>query len=117
MTDGFRLPARYILHMVGPKNGESPTLLQFCYVRALDKAVTLGAKSIAFPCISTGAWGFDPHVAASTALGTVKRWLASRDNQSKLDRIVFALNAQGEEELYHSFGLRSSRLQGNQTRA
>ena len=60
----------------------------------------MGAKSIAFPCISTGAWGFDPHVAARTALGTVKRWLASRDNQSKLDRVVFALYAQGEEELY-----------------
>ncbi len=62
LTPGFRLPARFILHTVGPvwrggQQGE-PELLASCYRRSLDLAVGQGVKTIAFPCISTGLYGY-----------------------------------------------------------
>ena len=75
-TPGFRLPARWIIHAVGPRwrggdNGE-PEALASCYRRSLEVADELGAKSVAFPAISTGIYGYPPEEAASIAVDTVR---------------------------------------------
>ena len=75
-TPGFALPARWIIHAVGPRwrggdNGE-PELLASCYRRSLEVADELGATSVAFPAISTGIYGYPPDDAARVAVDTVR---------------------------------------------
>jgi len=74
-TPGFRLPARWIIHAVGPRwqgggRGEA-RLLASCYRRALEVAAELGARSIAFPAISTGIYGYPREEAARVAVETL----------------------------------------------
>lgn len=71
-TAAYRLPCRWVIHTVGPvwhggERGE-PALLASCYARSLEVADQLGAKSLAFPLISTGAFGYPIDMAARTAL-------------------------------------------------
>jgi O-acetyl-ADP-ribose deacetylase (regulator of RNase III) len=75
-TPGFRLPARWIIHTVGPvwrdgKHGEPETLAS-CYRRSLEVADELGARSVAFPAISTGIYGYPPALAAQVAVSTIR---------------------------------------------
>jgi O-acetyl-ADP-ribose deacetylase (regulator of RNase III) len=75
-TPGFRLPARWVIHAVGPvwhggHRGE-PDLLASCYRRSLQVADELGARSVAFPAISTGAYGFPRELAARIAVETIR---------------------------------------------
>jgi len=75
-TPGFRLPARWIIHTVGPiwrggHHGE-PELLASCYRRALQVAGELGCGSVAFPAISTGVYGFPRELAAKIAIDTLR---------------------------------------------
>ena len=75
-TPGFGLPARWIIHAVGPRwaggtKGEAE-LLASCYRRALEVADELGARSVAFPAISTGIYGYPPEEAARIAVETVR---------------------------------------------
>lgn len=75
-TDGFRLPARWIIHTVGPRwrggdDGEADTLAS-CYRRSLEVADQLGATSVAFPAISTGIYGFPPDEAARVAVRALR---------------------------------------------
>jgi O-acetyl-ADP-ribose deacetylase (regulator of RNase III) len=75
-TDGFALPARWIIHAVGPRwrgggHGEAE-LLASCYRRALEVASELGARSIAFPAISTGIYGYPAEEAATIAVETIR---------------------------------------------
>jgi len=75
ITRGYRLPARYVIHTVGPvwaggiANEEE--LLARCYARSLEIAAAHGLASIAFPAISTGVYHFPPDLAARIAVGTV----------------------------------------------
>jgi O-acetyl-ADP-ribose deacetylase (regulator of RNase III) len=74
-TRGHRLPARWVIHTVGPvwrggTEGE-PEVLASCYRRCLDVAVELGARSLAFPAISTGVYGYPPEAAAEVAVGAI----------------------------------------------
>jgi O-acetyl-ADP-ribose deacetylase (regulator of RNase III) len=75
-TPGFNLPARWIIHTVGPiwKGGMSDeaTLLASCYRRSLEVAAELGAASVAFPAISTGVFGYPPAEAATLAVNVVQ---------------------------------------------
>jgi O-acetyl-ADP-ribose deacetylase len=76
VTDGFDLPARHIIHTVGPvwqggTAAESETLAS-CYRSALAVADEVGARSIAFPAISTGVFGYPPGLAAEVAVTTVR---------------------------------------------
>jgi O-acetyl-ADP-ribose deacetylase (regulator of RNase III) len=87
-TPGFRLPARWIVHAVGPRyrdgrHGE-PELLASCYRRALEVADEVGARSVAFPAISTGIYGYPPDEAASIAVETLR----SADTRVGLVRLV-----------------------------
>lgn len=74
-TPGFRLPARWIIHTVGPvwRNGEhdESSLLTSCYVTTLSVADEIGARSIAFPAISTGVYGYPRQPAARIAVATI----------------------------------------------
>jgi O-acetyl-ADP-ribose deacetylase (regulator of RNase III) len=75
-TPGFSLPARWIIHTVGPvwrggKQGEEE-LLASCYRRCLAVADQLGARSLAFPAISTGVYGYPRRAAAETAVATLR---------------------------------------------
>lgn len=76
-TKGYRLPAKWIIHAVGPvwsggNRGEEAKVAS-CYVRSLEIADELGAKSIAFPAISTGAYRFPTDRAAEIAVGALRR--------------------------------------------
>jgi O-acetyl-ADP-ribose deacetylase (regulator of RNase III) len=87
-TAGFRLPARWVIHTVGPvwsggKRGE-PELLASCYRRSLEVADELGIRSVAFPAISTGAYGFPGQLAAEIAVNTVR----SANTEVELVRLV-----------------------------
>ena len=76
LTKGYRLPARYIIHTVGPvwrggKNGE-PELLASCYRRSMQLAAQNGIHTLAFPAISTGIFGYPIDQAAKIAIETVR---------------------------------------------
>ncbi len=80
-TPGFALPAKWIIHAVGPRwrgggHGEAE-LLASCYRRSLMVAAELGARSIAFPAISTGIYGYPAAEAAAIAVATIRTVLAS----------------------------------------
>jgi O-acetyl-ADP-ribose deacetylase (regulator of RNase III) len=75
ITKGYRLPARFVVHTVGPvwrggTHGE-PALLAACYRRSLEVAASKGVTSIAFPSISTGIYGYPIELAAEIAVNTV----------------------------------------------
>jgi O-acetyl-ADP-ribose deacetylase len=75
-TPGFRLPARWVIHAVGPvwhggERGEAEQLAS-CYRRSLEIADQIGARSVAFPAISTGIYGYPAEQAARIAVGTVR---------------------------------------------
>jgi O-acetyl-ADP-ribose deacetylase (regulator of RNase III) len=75
-TPGFALPARWIIHTVGPvwRGGahDEPELLKSCYQRCLEVADEIGARSVAFPAISTGVYGYPGQAAATTAVTVVR---------------------------------------------
>jgi O-acetyl-ADP-ribose deacetylase len=78
-TTAGRLPARYVIHAVGPVwhgggHGE-PELLASCYRRAIEVAAGLGCRSVAFPAISTGIYGYPVERAAPTAIGATREAL------------------------------------------
>lgn len=83
ITRGYRLKARYVIHTVGPVwrgggHGEE-ALLAACYRRALELAQRHGVRTIAFPAISTGVYGFPADHAARIAVNTVREVLAIQD--------------------------------------
>lgn len=74
-THGFDLPARYVIHVVGPNRhaGETdPELLASCYREALRVADEIGARTLAFPLVSAGVYGWDPGDAARIAVETLR---------------------------------------------
>jgi len=80
LTKGHRLKAKYVVHTVGPVwsgGGEGePALLASCYRRSLEVAAAAGARTIAFPAISTGVFGYPVEAAARVAVATVREALA-----------------------------------------
>jgi O-acetyl-ADP-ribose deacetylase (regulator of RNase III) len=86
ITRGYRLPAKYVIHTVGPvwrggKHGE-PDLLASCYRRSLEVAVENGVRTIAFPAISCGVYGYPIEQAAEIAVRETAH--------APLDRVIFA---------------------------
>jgi O-acetyl-ADP-ribose deacetylase (regulator of RNase III) len=91
LTRGYRLPAKFVIHAVGPRyrdgrHGE-PELLASCYSASLKLAVAHGARSIAFPAISCGIYGYPIREAARIAVETVAGFLA---NEASIERAVMA---------------------------
>lgn len=94
ITKGYQLPAQYVIHTVGPvyrdgKHGE-PRLLASCYRRSLEVAQQNGIRSIAFPCISTGVYGYPKEEAAKIALGEIVRFLSAHAEPEKVNIICFS---------------------------
>jgi len=90
ITKGYRLPARHVIHTVGPvwhggSRGEAE-LLASCYRRSLEIAAGHGLKSVAFPAISTGVYGYPKQQAAGIAVRTVADFLA---RSALPERVVF----------------------------
>lgn len=101
MTEGFHLPARYVIHAVGPvwSGGQAgePELLASCYRRALELAHGARLGSIAFPCISTGIYGYPLEPAAVVAQTAVRSWLEGHDSP---ERVVFCCFSDSDREVY-----------------
>lgn len=92
LTRGHRLPAKYVIHAVGPvwRGGDrgEPRLLAACYRRSLELAVAHGVRSIAFPAISCGVYGYPIELAAPLAVETCAAFPVAG---ARIERIVFAL--------------------------
>ncbi|ORX93529.1 A1pp-domain-containing protein [Basidiobolus meristosporus CBS 931.73] len=99
ITKGYNLPAKHVVHTVGPR-GEHPSVLESCYSRALELAKQNNLRTIAFPCISTGIFGYPNENAARIALGTTRKWLEKDDNSGKIDRVVFCVFLEVDCEIY-----------------
>jgi len=101
ITTGGNLKAKYVIHTVGPVwrggNSGEPELLAEAYRNSLRLAVSKGLKTIAFPSISTGAYGYPIEKACRIALTTVKEFLEKED---KLDKILFVLFTKHDLEIY-----------------
>lgn len=104
ITQGYNLPARNVLHTVGPIVQGKVTerdrqLLASCYRSCLELASSAGLHSLAFCCISTGVFGYPQAEAARTAVKTVREWLAEHPRTS-LDKIVFDVYKDQDQALY-----------------
>ncbi len=103
ITKGYRLPAKFVIHAVGPRyrdgrHGE-PELLASCYSESLKLAVANGVRSIAFPAISCGIYGYPIPDAARIAVRTVTDFLA---NERSIERVVMACFGKDVLEAYRS---------------
>jgi len=103
ITKGYNLPARYVIHAVGPryrdgKHGE-PELLASCYRTALQLAAEHGCRTVAFPAISCGVYGYPMEQAARIAIETTAGFLADDD---RIERVRFVLFGQAAFETFHS---------------
>ena len=90
VTPGFELPAKFVVHTVGPvwqggQQGE-PAQLAACYRNSLEAAVQVGARSIAFPSISTGIYGYPRELATEVAVAAIKEFVS--DNPNAFDQVV-----------------------------
>jgi len=101
ITKGYRLPARHVIHAVGPvwhggQQGE-PELLASCYRVSLGLALQFGLKSIAFPAISCGVYGYPPVQAVPLAAATVTEFCAA---QPGIVKVVFVSFSADMQQLY-----------------
>lgn len=101
ITSGGNLPAKYVIHTVGPiwsgGNNNEPELLANCYKNSLKLAIENGIKTVSFPSISTGAYGYPIDQAAKVALKTVIDFLKDDD---LLEEVIFVLF---NENIYKSY--------------
>jgi O-acetyl-ADP-ribose deacetylase (regulator of RNase III) len=113
ITKGYRLPARHVIHAVGPVwhggTSNEDELLASCYRTALALAAQHALSSIAFPAISTGVYRFPLDRAARIAVGTVVTALSADDASAQLQQVVFCCfnrnAATGYEEAFAELGL------------
>jgi O-acetyl-ADP-ribose deacetylase len=101
ITKGYLLPAKHIIHTVGPvwEGGhyDEAKLLESCYTECLKLAESNQLKSIAFPCIATGAHEYPRDKACQIAIGTVKNWL---DNHELPSEVIFCCYEEEDEDFY-----------------
>lgn len=102
LTDGFRLPARYVIHTVGPvwQGGrqQEAQVLASCYQQSLELAVQYHLQSIAFPCISTGVYRYPVEAATRIAIQTTQDFIEANPNQLK--EIIFCCFSAEDADLY-----------------
>ena len=107
LTKGYNLPARFVIHTVGPvwrggNNGE-PELLASCYSNSLTIAVNQGIKTIAFPSISTGVYGYPFDLAARVAIETVRDAVKK---PSTMEEVIFCCFSPNDLAVYESLLLK-----------
>ena len=116
ITPGFRLPAKFVIHTVGPvyrdgAHGE-PEKLAACYRNSLALAAESGCKSIAFPCISTGVYGYPIEEAAQIAVREVREFLsrasasalcatAGKEETEEMD-VIFCCFSERDKRVYEA---------------
>ena len=115
ITPGFKLPAKFVIHTVGPvyrdgAHGE-PEKLVACYRNSLALAAENGCKSIAFPCISTGVYGYPIEAAAKIAVEEVREFLAAstfahcatadKENAEEME-VIFCCFSERDKRVYES---------------
>jgi O-acetyl-ADP-ribose deacetylase (regulator of RNase III) len=109
ITPGFNLPAKFVIHTVGPvyrdgRHGE-PEKLAACYRNSLALAAENGCKSIAFPCISTGVYGYPIEDAAQIAVHEVGEFLSRAETQMRKGEgmeVIFCCFSARDAEVYNS---------------
>lgn len=103
ITKGYNLTSKFVIHTVGPVwsggNSNENNLLAECYKNSLLLAVKNGIKSIAFPCISTGVYGFPQLKAAEIAFNTVVEFL---NKELSIDKIIFVCFLDKDYEIYNN---------------
>lgn len=103
LTPGFRLPARFVIHTVGPVwrggGGGEAALLASCYRHAVELAVAAGVRSLAFPAISTGVYGYPVEAAARIAVDTVRAATAAQDT---VREVVFCCFSVADLRVYEA---------------
>ena len=101
LTKGYNLPAPYVIHAVGPVwrggTGGEEALLAGAYRSALDLAAENGIRSVAFPNISTGVYGYPKDKAAAVAIRTVSNFL---DGHPEMDKVIFVCFDEDNHRLY-----------------
>ena len=101
ITPGFQLSAKWVIHTVGPvwHGGarDEPALLRACYENSFRLAESAGARSLAFPAISTGVYGYPKREAARIALGAMQSW------RDRFDRILVCCFTTDDAAIYHEF--------------
>ena len=103
LTDAYNLPAKKVIHIVGPivegrLTAEHERQLADCYRNTLDLCSEHGLKSVAFCCISTGVFMFPNQRAAEIAVSTVQSWL--REHPKRMDRVIFNVFKDTDRHIY-----------------
>lgn len=103
ITPGFRLPAGWVIHTVGPVwsggNANEPDLLASCYRNSLELALQQGISTLAFPAISTGVYGYPKRDAAQIALKT------TREYEDRFREIILCCFREEDAAIYREAGL------------
>ncbi|XP_074192641.1 ADP-ribose glycohydrolase MACROD1 isoform X4 [Rhinolophus sinicus] len=107
ITGGYRLPAKYVIHTVGPiAHGEPSTSqateLRSCYLSSLDLLLEHRLRSAAFPCISTGVFGYPNEAAAEVVLTALREWLEQHKDKAlvQVDRLIICVFLEKDENIY-----------------
>ncbi len=104
ITNAYNLPAKQVIHTVGPiwsgGNNHEAIKLAACYERSLELASKKGIKSIAFPNISTGVYGFPKKQATEIAIQTVTKFL---EGKSSVDRVIFCVFDEENYQIYQDY--------------
>ena len=104
ITPGYNLPAKYILHTVGPiiqweASKQDEDLLASCYKECLKLAADTGVESVAFCCLSTGVFRFPQQLAAEIAVSTVKNYINEDD---RIKKVIFNVFKDEDLRIYHT---------------
>lgn len=103
ITKGYGLPAKWVIHTPGPVwqggGADEDALLQSCYRRSLELASENGAKTIAFPAISTGVYHFPAHRAARIAVATAREYL---DGHPEIEQVIFCCFGQASVQAHEA---------------
>jgi len=103
LTKGYRLKAKYVVHTVGPVwhggDAREPELLASCYRRSMQVAAAAGVRSIAFPAISTGVYGYPGEAAAETAVATLR---AAMRKMTAIEEVVLCCFSAADLAVYEA---------------
>jgi len=105
ITRGHNLPAKYVLHTVGPKFwGKIESLpkgkLKSCYRTCLELISKYNIRTVAFCCVSTGLFNYPNKPAAFTAVKMIREWFKQPENKNRIDRIVFCVDNEKDLDIY-----------------
>jgi O-acetyl-ADP-ribose deacetylase (regulator of RNase III) len=105
VTSGYRLPAKWVIHTVGPiwrGYDRDAELLASAYRRSMEEAVRIGARTVAFPAISTGVYGYPQEEAARIAVRTVIEFLSEFGNSAAIDEVRLVCFSEASADYHRS---------------